>query len=388
MLHNMLNGIRKIRPVGNLIVTRHSPLELGIFGEREITFYHSGTAALAAALLALKSLNTKKARSPEVLLPAYTCPDLISACVYSGITPVLIDLDESTCWMSIDMIKQAITPNTIGIIAVRFLGIAERMSKLRAICDEHKLTLIEDSAQGFPVQEAARYWQGDIVILSFGRGKPVNTLGGGAVLTNKPDVLAHLPNTHHSLHCSLLQKITFYGKVKSYNALINPILYNAATKLPGLNIGETAYKPLTSISAIPACTKRYLADNIKAYQARNLIGTHMHQALDRFRHSTLTDLPGSLSHNFSEPLLRYPILIRDKALRDRLLLALHAFGASKMYGLPLNQIKNIPDNIFRIPGPLKNAFNFSQQLLTLPTHTDVSKNILEEIFRTIKNICK
>ena len=56
------------------------------------------------------------------------------------------------------------------------------MAVLRPLADAAGAVLIEDSAQAFPRDGGGDFWQGDLVVLSFGRGKPVSLLGGGAVL--------------------------------------------------------------------------------------------------------------------------------------------------------------------------------------------------------------
>ena len=60
-------------------------------------FYQSGTAALAAAISAAKLLKNKN--YPEVILPAYACPDLVSAAVFAGVKPVLVDLEAERPWL-------------------------------------------------------------------------------------------------------------------------------------------------------------------------------------------------------------------------------------------------------------------------------------------------
>ena len=189
----MKNPLKILRPVGNPIHLHKAQVDFTQFQPFQVDFYHSGTSALAAAIIACKKLKSDVENNAEIILPAYGCPDLISAILYAGAKPVLVDLDPNTPWMSLSAISQAITEKTIAIVAVRFLGISERMQQLRDICCTHKLALIEDSAQGFPVTSPATYWRGDFNILSFGRGKPVNLLTGGAVLCTNPELQALLP---------------------------------------------------------------------------------------------------------------------------------------------------------------------------------------------------
>jgi dTDP-4-amino-4,6-dideoxygalactose transaminase len=81
--------------------------------------------------------------SPEVLIPAYGCPDLVAAVVAQGATPVVVDLaDQQTPRMDTESVAAAITSNTVAVIAVDFLGIPERLDALSAICQANNLLLI------------------------------------------------------------------------------------------------------------------------------------------------------------------------------------------------------------------------------------------------------
>ncbi|MEJ2452246.1 MAG: DegT/DnrJ/EryC1/StrS family aminotransferase, partial [Gammaproteobacteria bacterium] len=266
--------LSSLRPVGNAILSRKAPLDHAHFANLDIQFYQSGTAALAAGLIATRSLHKNVTNTPEVILPAYACPDLISACIFAGVTPVLVDFEPDSCWMSLAQVENVVTQNTIGIIAVRFLGIAERMEQLQNICDRHGLSLIEDSAQGFPASHPESYWQGDLAILSFGRGKPVNLLGGGAILIRNSLLKKHIPGLKPGAETSQTGKLKYWSKIHAFNLLIRPLIYGIATQLPGLHIGETAYKTLAGLNTIQAQTLAYMNANITQYQQQSQIANH------------------------------------------------------------------------------------------------------------------
>ena len=197
-------GLSKLRPVGSRV-----PLPVSVYSisgtpwaERyDSVFVNSGTAALSLAV----KLSLRKKRiqqSPEVVLPAYGCPDLIAAVVAQGARPVLVDLAQGRPWMNLEAVENAITDNTVAIIAAGFVGIPERLFALRAIADKNNVALIEDSAQVFPPYSCSN-GLADYLVLSFGRGKPINLMGGGALLIrkdhageialNSPGVLGTLP---------------------------------------------------------------------------------------------------------------------------------------------------------------------------------------------------
>ena len=157
----------------------------------------SGTAALAIALHCAKKLHPL-GNKRQVIIPGYGCPDLVSAVVHAGLVTVLVDLEADSHQLSHQAIQRALTEKTLPIVAVNFLGLPGRLPNLRQITDSAECLLIEDNAQWFPEPEDKLY--GDFVITSFGRGKPVNLLGGGLLLTNNRLQLNTLSPRQHDRH--------------------------------------------------------------------------------------------------------------------------------------------------------------------------------------------
>ncbi|VAW71560.1 Pleiotropic regulatory protein [hydrothermal vent metagenome] len=376
----MPKTINIIRPVGNNIITKRRELSNSPFVPFHEHYYQSGTASLAAAIIASHRLKPY-IKHPEVIIPAYGCPDLVSASVYAGAIPVLVDIELNSPNMALEQIQRSITVNTIAIVAVRFFGIAEQFIELKAICYNRGLILIEDSAQGFPVSKIDTYWQGDLIILSFGRGKPVNLLGGGVVLGRDSNLMKHLPQP-------VLQKESFADYIKQkvkltiYNRSIHPLLYGLIMRLPGLSIGQTIYKTLEEINSISTFTHSLLAANLAAYQNRIVAQKEYHDFLGTLPGKLIINIPGVLKHPMQSPLLRYPILINDVSIRNKVYDELKNVGASLMYQQPLHKIDRV-EALIKNPGrEYQNACRLSEHLLTLPTHESVtSKNRL-----TIKNV--
>ena len=68
-------------------------------------WYNSGTSALAAVLSDIAARSN--ATMPEVLLPAYTCPDVLSAVEFARAKAVLVDLQPGRPWMAIDELERS-----------------------------------------------------------------------------------------------------------------------------------------------------------------------------------------------------------------------------------------------------------------------------------------
>jgi len=375
--------IRTLRPVGNPIVLSKAPLNPDCFGEFQIKLYQSGTAALAAALVGSKRLRQAAEGTAEVILPAYGCPDLISACIHAGVKPVLADLDPDSCWMSLAQIESLISPRTIAIIAVRFLGIAERMVQLKQICQRHGLVLIEDSAQGFPALQPEQYWQGEIAVLSFGRGKPVNLLGGGALLLKNEQLAKNIPLP--SIRISdPLAKIRYALKVRLYNLLINPFAYGLATRMPGIKVGDTVYKQLSRIEGIQDYVLEHLNANIGIYKKTYNFTIELSDSLNALTSPVIIDIPARSKHDMRQPLLRYPLLFSEKITRDHVFERLASYGASMMYRKPLPAIEGVPKQLDLLAKRFENAENFADRLLTLPTHSGACLRAIDKIFSVLR----
>ena len=373
----------QLPPAGNPVVWQpeaDSPAGLRAYLRPfEAFFYDSGAASLAVAVSIAK--QHKELDQPEVLLPAYACPELVSAVLFAGARPILVDLEANTPWMDLQQLRQKINQNTIAVIAVHLFGIAERLGSIKQMTTEANCLLIEDSAQAFPLQGDVRYWQGDLVILSFGRGKPISVLGGGAVLASDPLLINRLNQKQLSLlKRSRLQFWIYRLKVFLYNRLLHPRLYFFPASLPWLKLGETRFKPMQSVHAAYIENVLLLDNNNDRY---------LHNKFSQ-RQSALKQIVGDsgldlLQNNCEidpelDRLIRYPVLLADREQRDRLFEQLESagLGASKMYQRPLNKIEGLVE-LFENQGEFPCAEKFAETVLTLPLHSRVGLKDLKRI---------
>jgi len=378
----------QLPPVGNPVCLKaKTDLTLPVYlSEKRARFYSSGTAALAAAVKVSIAVTNQQqdGRQAEVILPAYACPDLVSAVVYAGARPVLVDIEKDRPWLGFSQLSAALTVNTVAIVAVDLFGIPERWLQLRELAVQKGILLIEDSAQYFPGGDEKPNWQGDLVVFSFGRGKPVSLLGGGAVSSNRGELLALLPKLHPEV-AGFGKKLAFGLKARLYNAMISPYLYWLPQALPFLHLGETRYHALHNIEAMDSVRSELLAANIALYQD-NAQPFHRCEMISSMLVSLhkVNDLPRTCRMSGHRRLLRYPILL-DTALRDRVYQKLKqaGLGASIMYPTSLPRITGL-DHVLDVDQQFPNAENFASQLLTLPTHMRVSDKNIGEIVAILK----
>jgi len=361
-----------IRPVGEPISTtvRGHPDDYPTY---DAFFYASGTMALQQALTLAKK-NTHSSL-PEVLLPAYACPDLISACVGAGLKAILLDLDCATSpFPSIETIQQHTNDNTVALVLVNFLGISpdiELFNCARAL----GVLVIEDRAQSFAAPNEAHFLHGDYVIFSFGKGKPVSLLGGGALLIKAHEKTVH-PTADQFSSKKTHSKLPWI--IRLYNLIISPLFYYLLMKLPGLSIGETHYKTPEKVVPLDDYRRSLLRANIeKQYRALSKqtqiqLYTLCTQAAD------VKTLNGT---ELTPNLLRFPLLVKDHETREKLLTEFNqqGIGASKMYQNPLPNIKGVPLSESQRQNNYPYAQQFADRLLTLPCHSGVNASSLRKI---------
>lgn len=106
----------------------------------------SVSAGRAAITLALQ--HAAIGAREEVLVPAYHCESMIAPVEFVGSTPVYYKVQANT---SVDLadLECKITPRTRAVLATHYFGFPQDISKLRELCDKHKLVLIEDCAHAF-----------------------------------------------------------------------------------------------------------------------------------------------------------------------------------------------------------------------------------------------
>jgi dTDP-4-amino-4,6-dideoxygalactose transaminase len=140
----------------------------------------SGTSALVLALRCL-GVGTED----EVVLATFNCPQVIDAILAVGAVPVLIDSDPTTGAPDPAGLARAITGRTRAIVLTHQFGVvAESTSELLDLARSRAIPVIDDAAQalGAGLRGVPAGLLGDVGVLSFGRTKPVNCFGGGALL--------------------------------------------------------------------------------------------------------------------------------------------------------------------------------------------------------------
>ena len=155
-------------------------------GVREAVGVASGTDAVE---LSLRALGVRP--GDEVITAANTCVPTVAGIEAAGATPVLVDVDETTCTLDPSELAGATTSRTRAIVAVHLYGQCADLEAIGTYAREHGLTIVEDAAQAHGAALGGRLagGLGDAAAFSFYPTKNLGAVGdAGAVVTDDPRV--------------------------------------------------------------------------------------------------------------------------------------------------------------------------------------------------------
>jgi dTDP-4-amino-4,6-dideoxygalactose transaminase len=336
---------------------------------KRIALYASGREALRAALLRASQATGRS----EVLVPAYTCFSVAAACVAAGLRVRLLDLDARGNALA-DALPERDWRGAAACLADNLFGLPSPIAALAARARTSAAWLIDDAAQALGARspEGPVGSRGDLGLLSFGRGKPLSGLGGGALAWTsvEPEAGPALPSAS-PLRAGLRRLAYALASTRPAFGLL--------AALPALEIGESLYDPGFARGGMDGAsvllTLASLAD-LDASAARRR----------QLAHELAARLAGRGSE--FEPLLepagcvgvfpRLALLAPDARRRDLALARLRVCGATAMYPTPLSSIPELAPHLVgetRCSG----AASFCARLITLPTHAGVGEALLERL---------
>src|SRR5688572_17453920 len=155
----------------------------------EVLLCSSGTIAVELALRGLKV-----GPGDEVILAGYDFPGNFRAIEAIGARPVLVDLAAGTWTIDAEQVALAAAPESKAVIVSHLHGSMADMPRLRQIADERGWTIVEDACQtpgAIVAGKPAGAW-GDCGVFSFGGSKLLTAGRGGAIVTNRDDVLQRI----------------------------------------------------------------------------------------------------------------------------------------------------------------------------------------------------
>lgn len=150
----------------------------------------SGTAALHLALQCLDIGSMT-----EVITASLTFVATPNAIRYAGSSPVFVDSETLSWNIDAEHVERAVLSRRMAgkkvsaVMAVDLFGQCADYEKLKKVCHDYNLYLIEDAAEALGATRSGKPAGafGDLACFSFNGNKIITTSGGGMLVTDNPD---------------------------------------------------------------------------------------------------------------------------------------------------------------------------------------------------------
>lgn len=321
----------------------------------------NGTDALQIALMALELQP-----GDEVIVPAFTYVAAAEVIALLGLTPVLVDVDPQTFNLDPQKIEGAISRNTKAVIAVHLFGQSCDMEPVLQLAKRYHLYVIEDNAQSIGAEYTfadghvkKTGTMGVIGTTSFFPSKPLACYGDGGALMTSDEILA-----------KRIRMIANHGQERKYHH-----------KLIGCN------SRLDTLQAAVLDVKLKHIDEFT--EARRVVAGRYDEALASCDLLIIPKRSAFSTHVYHQ----YTIQLKPAAgfsemakQRELLQSYLKEKGIPSMvyYPLPL-QAQDAYKWMARTPGCIDESARLSKCVLSLPIHTEMSKEEQEYIIDAIVN---
>jgi dTDP-4-amino-4,6-dideoxygalactose transaminase len=308
---------------------------------------NSGTSALHLALLA-----AGVGPGDEVITVSYTFVATVAAILYTGATPVLVDIDPNTCNIDVSKIEAAITPRTKVIMPVHLYGSCADMDPIFEIARRHNVTVIEDAAQAHGAEYKGKRAgsMGELACFSFYPGKNLGAYGeAGAIVTN------------NEKYVDIIRELRDQGQSAKY--LHERVGYN--------------YRMEAIQGAVLAVKLRHLDDWTKARRAHA-----------KFYQTQLVDSGVQLLAEPAETKSVYHVFPLFTPERDQLREHLHANGVSTgiHYPIPVHLQTGFA-GLGYAAGSLPETERVCRNVMSLPMYPELTLEQLTHITNSVRQFC-
>lgn len=334
-------------------------------GARHVATYPSFRHAICSCLRGLATADPE-ART-GVVVPAYSCPDFFVAIEEAGLDAVPCDVDPSTLAIDLDSAEAAITSDTLAVLAVNHLGYGNRMDALRDLCTDCGVYLVEDLGYSFGTEfEGGPLGTfGEAAVLNFKEGKAV-PVGGGMVTSNREWLdVSDAGRDSVSQNAPILFGYTLFAMPTTYGLYEAVSSYLERSGVFGRTVSLHSESgdsmdfspPHSTMSAFQGGVGTRVLERLDAHRRRRAetASYYEERLADLDGLSQIRRVPGVSNVQY----IRYPILLEDEPLRERVRSALVEVGidAAALYRSLDVDADEHPD-----------AARVRRRILTLPTH--------------------
>lgn len=165
------------------------------FGSKYAVMVNSGSSANLLAIAALTFIKENPLqKDDEVIVPSLSWPTTFYPISQYGMKLVFVDIDINTLNINTSLIEAAITPKTKAIFVPNILGNPADLTRIKKICDQHHLYLIEDNCESMGAKINGQYTGTFGIMGSFSCffSHHISTMEGGFVTTNDHELYSIL----------------------------------------------------------------------------------------------------------------------------------------------------------------------------------------------------
>jgi len=157
-------------------------------GAKHAIAVNNGTVSLTIALWCVGVRQ-----GDEVIVPNFSMVATPNAVLLLGAKVKFVDVDDASLCVSVETLRDAITPRTKAVIHVSLNACGHGIDQISALCKKLRVPLVEDSAQSLGSFYQGKHLglYGDVGSFSFSAPKIISTGQGGILVTND-DKLASL----------------------------------------------------------------------------------------------------------------------------------------------------------------------------------------------------
>lgn len=312
----------------------------------------NGTDAIQIALMALDFQP-----GDEIIVPAFTYVATAEVIGLLGLTPVLVDVDPNSFCLTAQNIEVAISNKTKAIVPVHLYGQSCDMHPIMKLAKKYNLFVIEDNAQAigssyiFPDGTSKKTGTiGDIGCTSFFPSKNLGCYGdGGAIFTDDEHLAKKIKMiTNHG------QKIKYKHDIIGCNSRLD-----------------------TLQAAILDVKLKYLDIYIKnRYLSASYYTNHLNKLFGYIQTPTEQLFSTHVYHQYTIK------VFENKRNQLKNYLEVNNIPSMIYYPIPLDQ-QNAFKSIIKIGDSLSNSHSLTNEVLSLPIHTELTPNQQEYIIEKI-----
>ena len=261
-------------------------------GVKHSIFVSSGSSANLASFYAVKLSNRLK--NNKVILPTVSWSTTVSPAIQLGFDPILCDCNFDNLGLDIEHLEELIDKHDPAmIVTVNVLGFANNYDRIKEICDDKGIVLLEDSCESVGTVAYGKQTGcfGDLSTFSFFYGHHISTIEGGMVCTDD-DELAMLIR---SIRCHGWDRDLPEHSQKELREKYNIDDFHASYTFyyPGFNVRCTEIQAFLGISQLKKIDniieKRH--ENFLLYQDRlrdiNFLSLEDHSVVSNFAYPVI-----------------------------------------------------------------------------------------------------